>query len=119
MLCPVYTTCGSRVKLINQKSISEQICLKKLHALLYSAYFHVYQIYNGFIIYNDFKNLILEVLHDIINNSTHFRQIWRVSAILDLLIIEPSNQNTNVTIVLSMVEKPHLDILHGHSNQFI
>ena len=50
-----------------------------------------------------------------------FRQnpIWRLAAILNLLITEPSNQNTNVTIVLSMVEDPHLDILHGHSNRFI
>ena len=40
-------------------------------------------------------------------------------AILDLLFTETSNQNKNVTIVLSMVEYPHLDILHGHSNRFI
>ena len=75
VLCPVYTACGSRVMLIHQKSISKQYVLKKLHTLLYCAYFHVYQINNGFIIYNDFKNLILEVLHDIISNSTHFRRI--------------------------------------------
>ena len=51
---------------------------------------------------------------------SNFRQkpIWRLAAILNLLITEPSNQNTNVTIVLSMVENPHLDILHGHSNRF-
>ena len=30
---------------------------------------------NDFIIYNDFKNLIIDVLHDTISNGTHFRQI--------------------------------------------
>ena len=45
------------------------------HTLLYNAYFHVYQINNGLIIYSDYKNLRVEVLHDIINNGTHFRQI--------------------------------------------
>ena len=45
--------------------------------------------------------------------------MWRLAAILDFLITETSDQNKNVTIVLSMVEYPHLDILHGHSNQFI
>ena len=50
-----------------------------------------------------------------------FRQnpMWRLAAILNLLITKPSNQNTHVTIVLSMVKNPHLDILHGHSNRFI
>ena len=43
--------------------------------------------------------------------------MWRLAAILDLLITETSNQNKNVTIVLSIVENPHLDILHGHSNR--
>ena len=61
--------------LINWRYISEQVCLKKLHTLLYIAYFHVYQINNGFNIYNSFKNLIVEVLHDIISNGRHFCQI--------------------------------------------
>ena len=45
--------------------------------------------------------------------------IWLLAAILDLLITETSNQNKNVTIVLSMVENPHLYILREHSNRFI
>ena len=42
--------------------------------------------------------------------------MWWLAAILDLLITETSNQNENVPTVLSMVENPHLDILHDHSN---
>ena len=53
-------------------SISEQVCLEKLHTLLYIAYCHVHQINNGFNIYNNFKSLIVEVLHDIISNGCHF-----------------------------------------------
>ena len=36
--------------LINQKFMSEQMSLKKLHTLMDTAYFHVYKINNGFII---------------------------------------------------------------------
>ena len=49
------------------------MCLKKAPHL--TVYFHVYQINNGFIIDNNFKNLIVEVLHDIISNGTPFCQI--------------------------------------------
>ena len=42
-----------------------------------------------------------------------------MAAILNLMITETSNENYIVTIVLSMVENPQLDILHGHSNRFI
>ena len=45
--------------------------------------------------------------------------MWWLAAIFDLMITETSNQNKHVTIVLSMVETPHLDISHGHSNRFI
>ena len=38
----------------------------------------------------------------------------QLTGILDLLITETYYQNNKVIIVLSMVEKPHLDILHGH-----
>ena len=42
-----------------------------------------------------------------------------MAAILDLLITATPDQNKNVTIVLSMIENPHLDILHGPSNRFV
>ena len=107
--------------LINKRSISQQVCLKKFHTLLYIAYFHVYQINRGFNIYNNLKNLIVEALHDIISNGGLFlsNPKWWVAAILYLLITATPDQNKTVTIVLSMVENPHLDILHGHSNRFV
>ena len=53
---------------------------------MYSAYRHVCQINNGFIIH-DFQTTIVEVLHDIISNGTHFRQIqyggWQPSWLVD------------------------------------
>ena len=94
---------------------------KKAPLITVHAYFHVYQINNGFNIYNNFKNLIVEVLHDIISNGRHFCQIqngaWPPSWIC--FITATPDEHKNVTIVLSMVENPHLDILHGHSNRFL
>ena len=72
--------------LINSRSISEEVCLKKLHTLLYIAYFHVYQINNGFNIYNNFKNLIVEV-YMVLSATVDILSypIWWVAAISDLL----------------------------------
>ena len=45
---------------------------QRFNTLLCSAYFDLYQIYNGLIIQNDFINLIIEALEDISSNQKHF-----------------------------------------------
>ena len=45
--------------------------------------------------------------------------MWRLTAILGVLFTDTSNQNKNVTIVLSIVENFRLDILRSHSNWLI
>ena len=75
-------------------------------------------------------NLLFKVSDDIVINGEQSvvktnmvskflsNPMWRLAAILDLLITETLDLNKNSTIVLSMVQNPKLDILHGHSNLF-
>ena len=75
-------------------------------------------------------NLLFKVSDDIVINGEQSvvktnmvskfssNPMWRLAAILDLLITETLDLNKNSTIVLSMVQNPMLDILHGHSNLF-
>ena len=44
--------------------------------------------------------------------------MWRLAAILNLVVTETSNQNKNVINVFNMVKNPYLDILHDHWNLF-
>ena len=101
----------------------EKVTGQRPNAILCSANFDLYHIYMYWLYHSKwlYKPVSRGITWCYTRPYAIFRQnpMWHLAAILNLLITEPSNQNTNVTIVLSMVENPHLDILHCHSNRFI